>query len=108
MKAVILAVGLGARLSEETATRLLFAGNLSCQPYMIGANYLISGDLTNTDKVINNTFWIEVQPALTRAMLEFAAAIIENYLGVNFYQKKVSSVPQKIATRHQFNINLKK
>ena len=69
---------------NKVGTRLLFAGNLTCQPYMIGANYRISGDLTNTDNVMNNTFWIGVQPALTLEMLEFAAAKIESYLGVGF------------------------
>jgi CDP-6-deoxy-D-xylo-4-hexulose-3-dehydrase len=69
---------------NKVGTRLLFAGNLTCQPYMIGANYRISGELTNTDKVMNNTFWIGVQPALTKEMLEFAASKIESYLGVNF------------------------
>jgi len=33
---------------------------------------------------MNNTFWIGVQPALTREMLEFSARKIELYLGVNF------------------------
>jgi CDP-6-deoxy-D-xylo-4-hexulose-3-dehydrase len=65
-------------------TRLLFAGNLTRQPYMVGANYRVSGDLVHTDNVMNNTFWIGVQPSLTREMLEFAATKIENYLGVNF------------------------
>ena len=69
---------------NKIGTRLLFAGNLTRQPYMTGANYRISGDLTNTDNVMNNTFWIGVQPALTRDMLEFAAQKIESYLGVNF------------------------
>lgn len=69
---------------NKVGTRLLFAGNLTRQPYMLGANYRISGDLANTDNVMNNTFWIGVQPALTREMLEFAAAKIESYLGVNF------------------------
>jgi len=69
---------------NKIGTRLLFAGNLTCQPYMLGANYRISGDLTNTDNVMNNTFWIGVQPALSREMLEFAATKIENYLGVSF------------------------
>jgi CDP-4-dehydro-6-deoxyglucose reductase, E1 len=50
---------------------------------MKGANYRISGDLTNTDNVMNNAFWIGVQPALTEEMLEFAARKIESYLGVN-------------------------
>jgi CDP-6-deoxy-D-xylo-4-hexulose-3-dehydrase len=69
---------------NKVGTRLLFAGNLTRQPYMIGAKYRISGDLTNTDIVMNNTFWIGVQPALTAEMLEFAASKIEGYLGVSF------------------------
>ena len=69
---------------NKIGTRLLFAGNLTRQPYMIGANYRISGELTNTDDVMNNTFWIGVQPSLTPEMLEFAARKIESYLGVNF------------------------
>ena len=69
---------------NKVGTRLLFAGNLTRQPYMLGVNYRISGDLSNTDKVMNNTFWIGVQPALTRDMLEFAASKMESYLGVNF------------------------
>ena len=63
---------------------MLFAGNLTRQPYMINAQYRVSGDLTNTDNVMNNTFWIGVQPALTQEMLEFVAQKIETYLGVNF------------------------
>ena len=69
---------------NKVGTRLLFAGNLTCQPYMMGANYRISGDLVNTNNVMNNTFWIGVQPALSREMLEFSAAKIESYLGLNF------------------------
>ncbi len=69
---------------NKVGARLLFGGNLTRQPYMIGANYRISGELTNTDNVMNNTFWIGVQPSLTPEMLEFAARKIETYLGVNF------------------------
>jgi CDP-6-deoxy-D-xylo-4-hexulose-3-dehydrase len=69
---------------NKVGTRLLFAGNLTRQPYMVGANYRISGELTHTDNVMNNTFWIGVQPALSEHMLEFAAQKIESYLGVNF------------------------
>ena len=68
---------------HKIGSRLLFAGNLTRQPYMIGANFRISGDLTNTDNVMNNTFWIGVQPALTKEMLEFAASTIERYLGIS-------------------------
>ncbi len=69
---------------NKVGTRLLFAGNLTRQPYMKDREYRISGDLTNTDRVMNHTFWIGVQPALTNTMLEFAASKIEAYLGVNF------------------------
>jgi len=51
---------------------------------MMGANYRISGELVNTNNVMNNTFWIGVQPALSLDMLEFSAAKIESYLGLNF------------------------
>jgi CDP-6-deoxy-D-xylo-4-hexulose-3-dehydrase len=69
---------------NKVGTRLLFAGNLTCQPYMIGANYRVSGDLANTDKVMNNTFWIGLQPALTKDMLDYVAQKIESFLGVAF------------------------
>ena len=69
---------------HKIGTRLLFAGNLTRQPYMLGRNFRVSGDLTNTDMVMNNSFWIGVYPGLTKEMLDFAADKIENYLGVNF------------------------
>ena len=69
---------------NKVGTRLLFAGNLTRQPSMAGAKYRVSGDLTNTDNVMNNTFWIGVQPSLSRDMLEYTARKIEQYIGVNF------------------------
>jgi len=69
---------------NKIGTRLLFAGNLIRQPYMSGASYRVSGDLKNTDNVMNNTFWVGVQPALDFEKLEFVASKIENYLGLNF------------------------
>lgn len=69
---------------NKVGTRLLFAGNLTRQPFMTGVNYRLSGELTNTDNVMKNTFWIGVHPSLTLEMLEFAAVKIENYLGCTF------------------------
>ena len=69
---------------NKVGTRLLFAGNLTRQPYMDATLYRISEDLNNTDIVMNNTFWIGVQPALGMDMLEFAAKKIESFLGVSF------------------------
>ena len=69
---------------EKIGTRLLFAGNLTRQPYMQGRNYRVSGDLTHTDIVMNDSFWVGVYPALTEEMLDFTATKIESFLGVNF------------------------
>lgn len=68
----------------KIGTRLLFAGNLTRQPYMIGRNYRVSGELTNTDRIMHDTFWIGVYPGLTKEMLDFAVEKIETFLGVNF------------------------
>jgi CDP-6-deoxy-D-xylo-4-hexulose-3-dehydrase len=69
---------------QKIGTRLLFAGNLIRQPSMKGAHYRVSGELPHTDNVMNHTFWIGVQPALTEEALEYVVSHIETYLGVNF------------------------
>ncbi|RFP09849.1 lipopolysaccharide biosynthesis protein RfbH [Duganella sp. BJB488] len=69
---------------HKIGTRLLFAGNLTRQPYMIGRNYRVSGELTNTDRIMHDTFWIGVFPGLTREMLDFAVEKLEAFFGVNF------------------------
>jgi len=69
---------------NKIGTRLLFAGNLTRQPYMLGRNFRVSGDLTNTDLVMNNSFWVGVYPGLSEEMLSFIADKIEAFFGVNF------------------------
>ena len=69
---------------HKIGTRLLFAGNLTRQPYMVGRNYRVFGELTNTDRVMNDTFWIGVFPGLTREMLDFAVTKLEEFFGVGF------------------------
>lgn len=69
---------------NKIGTRLLFAGNLTKQPYMANRTYRISGDLVHTDNVMNHTFWLGVQPALSHEMLEYTASKIESFLGINF------------------------
>lgn len=69
---------------NKIGTRLLFAGNLTKQPYMQGKNYRISGTLENTDIVMNQTFWIGVYPGLTHDHLDFMITKIEEFFGVGF------------------------
>jgi CDP-6-deoxy-D-xylo-4-hexulose-3-dehydrase len=69
---------------NKIGARLLFAGNLVRQPYMLGRNFRISGTLENTDIVMNQTFWLGVWPGLRQPQLEFMVERIETFLGVNF------------------------
>ena len=50
--------------SKGIATRNIFAGNLTRQPYMKGRSFRIVGDLANSDTVMNSSFWIGVYPGL--------------------------------------------
>lgn len=65
-------------------TRLLFAGNLTKQPYMEGRKYRISGQLINTDVVMNNTFWLGTFPALGPSELDYIANKLEEFFGIGF------------------------
>lgn len=71
---------------EKIGTRLVFAGNVVKQPYFTETQikYRISGELTNTNKVMENSFWIGLYPGLTQAHLEKTCSKIEEYLGINF------------------------
>lgn len=69
---------------EKIGTRLLFAGNLVRQPYMKNRNYRVVGELQNTDKVMRDTLWVGVQPALSDEMLEYTCRKIGNFFGVGF------------------------
>lgn len=69
---------------HKIGTRLLFAGNLTRQPYMIGRNFRIVGELTNTDRIMHDTFWIGVFPGLSTEMLDFTISKLEAFFGVNF------------------------
>lgn len=69
---------------SKIGTRLLFAGNLTKQPYMAGRNFRVSGELTNTDIVMNQTFWLGTFPALGQEQLDYIAEKLEEFFGVNF------------------------
>jgi len=51
--------------ANKIGTRLLFAGNLTRQPYMKGRDFRVHGDLTNSDKVMRDAFWIGLYPGLS-------------------------------------------
>lgn len=69
---------------NKVGTRLLFAGNLTKQPYMIGRNFKIHGQLTNTDIIMNDTFWVGIYPGLSEEMLDYTAQKISEFCGIGF------------------------
>ena len=68
---------------NKIGTRLLFGGNLLKQPYMKNQHYKIIGDLTNSNIVVNNTFWIGVYPGLGAEELNYVLEIFRKFLKIN-------------------------
>ena len=63
-------------------TRMLFAGNLvkhPCFDEMRKSNegYRISGDLSNTDRIMNDTFWVGVYPGMNDEMIDYMIKTIK-------------------------------
>lgn len=65
---------------HKIGTRLLFAGNLIRQPYMKNQRFRVVTDLTNTDRIMNHTFWIGVFPGLTREMLAYVVEKMSEFV----------------------------
>lgn len=61
-------------------TRLLFSGNVTRHPCFDQIRrtdaYRVVGDLTNTDFIVENTFWVGVYPGMTEVMIDYMAQII--------------------------------
>ena len=78
-------VGLLKYLDQyNIGTRLLFAGNITRQPYFENREYRIVGNLKNTDKIMNDTFWIGVYPDLTTDMLDYVVEKLETFFGIGW------------------------
>lgn len=68
--------------SQGIQTRMLFAGNLTKHPCFdqlraSGEGYRIVGELKNTDRIMNDTFWVGVYPGMTDEKLDAMAAAIK-------------------------------
>lgn len=73
--------------SKGVQTRMLFAGNLTKHPCFdqmreSGEGYRIVGSLTNTDRIMEDTFWVGVYPGMTDEMIDYMAKIIKEALSL--------------------------
>ena len=62
-------------------TRMLFAGNLIKHPCFdgmrkSGEGFRVVGDLTNTDRIMKDTFWVGVYPGMNDRMIDYMAKTI--------------------------------
>ncbi len=67
--------------SKGVQTRMLFAGNLTKHPCFdemrsSGEGYRIVGTLENTDRIMNDTFWVGVYPGMTDEMIDYMGKVI--------------------------------
>jgi len=67
-------------------TRMLFAGNLIKHPCFDemrknGKGYRVVGKLTNTDRIMRDTFWVGVYPGMTEQMISYMVKTIRDSVG---------------------------
>ena len=70
--------------SKGIQTRMLFAGNLIKHPCFdemrrSGSGYRVSAELTTTDQIMRDTFWVGVYPGMTADMMEYMVQEIRKF-----------------------------
>lgn len=69
--------------AEMVGTRLLFSGNIICQPYFVNdpeIKYRVIGKLRNSNLAMNNTFWIGLGPQIDKQMIDRVIISIDSFL----------------------------
>jgi len=75
--------------SKKIETRNIFAGNIIRQPAFYGIEYRIATDLSNTDFVMNNTFFMGTYPGMTEEMIEYVISVIGEFVESYKYASRI-------------------
>ena len=78
--------------NNNIQTRLLFAGNFLRQPCFNTLReekegYRVVGSLDNTDRIMNNSFWIGVYPGMTKDKMDYMVSKIKEFINKNSFDK---------------------
>ena len=65
---------------KKVATRMLFSGNILRQPAFCNQPHRIATSLKNTDRILNDTFWIGVYPGIDHARREHILHVFSDFL----------------------------
>ena len=68
-------------------TRNLFAGNMLRHPMfkemIVGQDFRVIGALKNTDKIMNDSFWLGVYPGMKDEQINYMIKIVHEFVGLN-------------------------
>lgn len=65
---------------NKIATRMLFSGNIIYHPCFENVKYRIYGKLSNTDRIMNDTFWVGIYPGINEKMIKYIVKTIGNMI----------------------------
>jgi len=74
--------------NHNIQTRNLFAGNITHHPCFSelesDKDYRVAGELNNTDKIMNDSFWVGIYPGMQREALEYMVDCIKQFVDLNY------------------------
>jgi dTDP-4-amino-4,6-dideoxygalactose transaminase len=65
----------------KIASRTLFGGNLTRQPAYRDVPFRVTGELIETDRIMQRAFWLGIYPGITEPMIDYVAEVMAGVCG---------------------------